>query len=274
MSSERRKALAEAVVAKEQVEYEIMIARKINERKQLETDEGHRRLTERAEHEHELAILKAKKTEAMAKAKLAAIEQPISDDEKCSQRSLDGVKTHIATETKRQRTEAWLSDLPLDLIGATQTHTRQSLSSPLVSSILHPISRFPKMQPRTNPSLPVVIQRSQSKDICYSMGLMSATNKRLASALAKLSLPKCHPDIFSGDPTMFYPWRSAFKGMLENCKIGPTNDINYRHMYTSGAPQKLADTYGRRQHNLAETFLKKLWIKLEDRFGNSRDFLM
>ncbi|CAB3998555.1 Hypothetical predicted protein, partial [Paramuricea clavata] len=80
LKSEHRKALADAVAAKEQAEYKMIIARKINERKQLEAKEEHRRLTEKAQYEH-VAILEAKKTEAIAKAKLDAIEQSITDDE-------------------------------------------------------------------------------------------------------------------------------------------------------------------------------------------------
>ena len=99
------------------------------------------------------------------------------------------------------------------------------------------------------------------------MHLMSATNQRLASTLAKLSFPKCHPDIFSGNPTIFHPWKTAFNRMLENCEIRPSNEMNNPNMYTSGAPQKLVDSYGRRQHNSPETLLKKLWIELDDRFG-------
>ncbi|CAB3993986.1 Hypothetical predicted protein [Paramuricea clavata] len=81
LKSERRKALADAAAAKEQAEYEMIIAHKINERKQLEAKEEHRRLTEKAQYEHDVAILEAKKTEAIAKAKLDAIEQSITDDE-------------------------------------------------------------------------------------------------------------------------------------------------------------------------------------------------
>jgi hypothetical protein len=48
----------------------MMIAHKINERKQLEAKEEHHRLTVKAQYEHDVAILEAMKTEAIAKAKL------------------------------------------------------------------------------------------------------------------------------------------------------------------------------------------------------------
>ena len=58
------------------------------------------------------------------------------------------------------------------------------------------------------------------------MGAMTTTNERLAASLAKLSLPKCHPDVFSSDATMLLPWKSAFKGMIEGCDHrGPTHTV-------------------------------------------------
>jgi hypothetical protein len=51
-------------------------------------------------------------------------------------------------------------------------------------------------------------------------------------------------------------------------EVVPSNEINYLHIYTSGLPQKLVDSYRRRQHNHPENLLKKLWTELEDRFGN------
>ena len=266
LNSERRRALAEVAAAKERTEYDILIARRINERKQLEAEEKHRKGAEKARYEHDLAILKAQKLEAIAKAKLDAIEQSILDDDMSSQKSAYFVKSHTDSDIKEERTAAWLGDLPRDLIQTTQTITHQSLSSPLVTPLPHSTSSFPETVPRRPSS--TVSQPSQLKDMSQCMCLTSATNQRLASTLAKLSLPKCHPDVFSGDPTMFHPWKTAFKGMLENCAVGPSNEINYLNMYTSGAPQKLVDSYRRRQHNYPETLLKKLWTDLEDRFGN------
>ena len=53
------------------------------------------------------------------------------------------------------------------------------------------------------------------------MGAMTTTNERLVASLAKLNLPKCHPDVFSSDATMFLPWKSPFKGMIEGCDVTP-----------------------------------------------------
>ena len=239
----------------------MIIARKINERKQLEAKEEHRRLTVKAQYEHDVAILEAKKTEAIAKAKLDAIEQSITDDEIKSH----GDRSKTQTDIKKEQTAAWLNDLALDENETTSTDTHRSLSSPQVSPALHPTDRPPATQPTPDSPLHTV---QQSSDISQRMGLMSAANKRLSSTLARLSLPKCHPDIFSGDSTTFHPWKTAFKGMLENCRVVSSNEINYLHIYTSGLPQKMVDRYRRRQHNHPENLLKKLWTELEDRFGN------
>jgi hypothetical protein len=64
------------------------------------------------------------------------------------------------------------------------------------------------------------------------MAVMVTTNKKLTASLAKLSLPKCHPDIFSGDPMMFLPWKSAFNGIIEGCGVTPGNQMSYLCMYT------------------------------------------
>ena len=58
-----------------------MIGSKIKERKQLEAEEEHRKSTEKAQYEHNLAILEVQKSEAIAKAKLDAIEQSILYDD-------------------------------------------------------------------------------------------------------------------------------------------------------------------------------------------------
>ncbi len=104
LTSERRRALAEAAAAKEQAEYEMMIAQKTNERKQLEAEEEHHRLVAKAQYEHDMAMLEPKKTEAIARAKLDAIEQSIADEETRSRRSSS--KTHTATEKKKEQTAA------------------------------------------------------------------------------------------------------------------------------------------------------------------------
>ena len=53
------------------------------------------------------------------------------------------------------------------------------------------------------------------------MEAIIATNKQLTARLVRQSLPKCHPDTFGGDATLFQPWKSAFKAMLQDANIPP-----------------------------------------------------
>ena len=43
--------------------------------------------------------------------------------------------------------------------------------------------------------------------------------KQLTASQARQSLPKCNPDTFVGDATLFHPWKSAFKVMLRDAYI-------------------------------------------------------
>ena len=67
------RALAEAAAAKEQAEFERIMADKQNERRQHEAEE----LRRRADYDREIAILAANKVEAVANAKLKAIQESI-----------------------------------------------------------------------------------------------------------------------------------------------------------------------------------------------------
>lgn len=77
----RREALAEAAAAKEKAEFERVIAEKENLRKQQEAEEEKTRQQQRAQHEREMAILAADKAEAVARARLKAIEEALIEEE-------------------------------------------------------------------------------------------------------------------------------------------------------------------------------------------------
>ncbi|KAJ7381688.1 hypothetical protein OS493_039592, partial [Desmophyllum pertusum] len=94
-----------------------------------------------------------------------------------------------------------------------------------------------------------------------------ATNKQLTSSLARQSLPKCHPDAFGGDATLFHPWKSAFKAMLRDADLSPDQEINYLRQYTKGDAQKLVDSYRKRQYREPASLLQEVWAELEKRFG-------
>ena len=94
-------------------------------------------------------------------------------------------------------------------------------------------------------------------------------NQQIVAGLARQNLPKCQPDVFSGDPTVFHPWRSTFKAMLMDTDVSPTQEINYLRSFTSGAPQRLVDNYRKRQMHDPVALLRDLWEELEKRFGSA-----
>ena len=100
------------------------------------------------------------------------------------------------------------------------------------------------------------------------LGAVAATNDKLIASLARISLPKCHPDIFFGNATMFHPWKSSFKGMISDAEITAEQEMNYSHMYTRRAPQKLVNSFRKRQYGDSNTLLKELCVELENSFGN------
>jgi len=64
------RAVAEAAAAKEQADYERLIAEKENEIKQREAEEEKRRQQARAHHERDIAIMSANKRVAVVNAPL------------------------------------------------------------------------------------------------------------------------------------------------------------------------------------------------------------
>jgi hypothetical protein len=95
------------------------------------------------------------------------------------------------------------------------------------------------------------------------------TNKQLTASLARQALPKCQPDTFSGDATLFHPWKIAFKEMTQNAEVPPEQEINYLRQFTQGEARKLVDSYRKRQHSDPNVLLSQLWKELEKRFGNT-----
>ena len=67
--------MAEAAAAKKMAEFDRIMAERENERKLFEAEEELRLKQRRAQHDIEMAILAAEKAEAIANAKLHAIEQ-------------------------------------------------------------------------------------------------------------------------------------------------------------------------------------------------------
>ncbi|KAL9986037.1 hypothetical protein ACROYT_G000100, partial [Oculina patagonica] len=97
----------------------------------------------------------------------------------------------------------------------------------------------------------------------------AASNQQLVANLARQSLPKCQPEVFKGDATMFHSWKRSFKAMVKDADIAPDQELNYLRSFTSGDPQELVDNYRNRQGNDPAITLYDLWTELERRFGNA-----
>ena len=97
------------------------------------------------------------------------------------------------------------------------------------------------------------------------MDSLTVVNQQIVAGLARQNLPKCQPDVFSGDPTLFHPWRSAFKAMLMDTDVFPTQKISF----TSGAPQHLVDSYTKRQMHDPVTLLRDMRVELEKHFEST-----
>ena len=75
------------------------------------------------------------------------------------------------------------------------------------------------LRPPSQPAL--ASQLSQIDDTTGSRLIESLTsaNKQVVAGLTRKNLPKCHPDVFSGDATLFHPWKRAFKAMVKDMSV-------------------------------------------------------
>lgn len=264
----RRKALAEAAAAKKQAEYDLLMAERENARKLTEADEERRRAAARAQHDHDMAVLAAKKLTAVAKAKLDSIEQSILGEEEGSFSFKSREKVDVTSE---RRTEAWLQNQRQNVTEVSkQAVNRRSGVRFSVERSQNAIEtpQQTRSQQRTESTSRQEIAQQPGGIVQQCMGAIAATNEKLTASLARMSLPKCHPDVFYGDATMFHPWKSTFKGMIRDCDVSPEHEMNYLHMYTKAEPQKLVNSFRKRQHHDPIRLLNELWKEMERRFGN------
>ena len=96
------KALAEAAAARENAQFERLIAEKEPAHKEREAEIEQKRQQECTEHEKELSILAANKEVAVADAKLKSIERVIDEEEN---ESKDKISPKLRSEV---RTEDWV----------------------------------------------------------------------------------------------------------------------------------------------------------------------
>ena len=271
-STARIKAIAEAAVAHESAEFERKIAEKELQRRKREAELERTREQERAQHEKDLAVLAANKRVAMADAKVKAIEQAMTDVEIGENRELPGVPRVNFEE----RILDWVHTIP-------SPETLLAQKGPLVPSQSEPIQHAASPQfPGTSvPNLPQpqidyssqhvpVIASTPIRDVTRSQLIetLTSANQQIVAGLARQNFPKCQPDIFNGDATLFHPWKAAFKTMIKDADVSPVQEINYLRSFTSGELQRLVDNFRRRQTDPV-TLLQSLWKELEIRFGSA-----
>ncbi|CAB3980037.1 Hypothetical predicted protein [Paramuricea clavata] len=267
-TSARMKALADAAAARKKAEYDVLITERENERKQLEAEEERDRIAARAQHKRDMAVLAATKRKASAEAKLKAIEQSINEERSSSNKSEEGERSSVMS---RLRTKAWIQDQQRD---KTQLESKRLEAKNLGVRMRTEKPRMMDVElSHTDNELHI---KSQTQEVHGNLGAIlqgsmkvATTNEKLASNQARISLPKCHPDLFSGDPTMFHPWKSGLKGMLHDTDVTPEQEMNYLHTYTRAGPQKLVDSFRKRQSNNMSVLLNDLWKELEKRYGNA-----
>ena len=99
----RRRALVEVAAARQQAEFDRIIADKENERVRLEAEEELRRKCARAQHGRDMAVLASQKATAVADARLEAIEQSIVEER------ASAVLEEAEPADTRSRTQKWVN---------------------------------------------------------------------------------------------------------------------------------------------------------------------
>jgi len=250
----RLQALADAKAAKEEAQYTRLIAEEELERKTRDAETERIRQRERAQFEKEMAILGADKRAAIANAKLKVFEEALSEEDFELPEFKD---PQIKTE---ERTSQWVHSSPLLDLSPTGNLSRpETAPKPqIVSERTKPPSsppHKPKMSEKTGQSHALSPDPNSDRKLNDSHGeqqnaalnqqpftsstplrdnsgsqlidSLTVVNQQIVAGLARQNLPKCQPDVFSGDPTLFHPWKSAFKAMLIDTDVSPTQEINY-----------------------------------------------
>ena len=294
-SAARLQALADARAASQEAHYARLVAEKELERRTRDAEAERIREQERAQFEKEMAILGADKRAAIANAKLKVFEDAFLEEGLGEDYELPEFK-HPQIKTE-ERTSQWVHSSPsLDLSPPGNLSRQETAPKPLiVSEEAKPLSS-PPPKPKTlekteqsrvlspDPESDRKLKDSQAtlnqhplttstplRDNAGSQLIDSLTvvNQQIVAGLARQNLPKCQPDVFSGDPTLFHPWKSAFKAMLIDTDVSPIQEINYLRSFTSGTPQRLVDNYRKRQMRDPVALLRDLWEELERRFGSA-----
>ena len=287
-SAARRKALAEAAAARQEAEYDRLLAEKERERIEVEAEEERKRQSQRARFECDKAVLTANKKLAIAEAKLKAIEQSIEEeDEKATMVTIPGLDNSIDTQ---EITRAWINaqgtmetldrtgypsphhdsgKVPHTKLQSELTNARScAKEEPLPSTNAASFEKSPPGKSVTG-NTPLFGLRGTNPFASTPTDDLTTVNQRLVATLARQNLPKCHPEIFTGDVTLFHPWKSAFRAMIKDANVSPDQEINYLRSYTKGDAQKVVNNYRQRQYRNPVDALRDVWKELERRFGNT-----
>jgi hypothetical protein len=298
-ASARRKAMAEAAAAKKKAEFDRIIAVRENERKLFEAEEELRLKRRRAQHEVEMAILAAEKAEAIANAKLDAVEQSILKEES-SYLLLE--QKDVDVEDTESRTKAWVdthSDPKRELpdrdpgntfaitpnttgithkpLAASSRSMKQDQAEQIETKHLvehtkdeRATSLFTPKGFAGNPPIFTPVPSIPSPTVFQEcIEGIAKTNERVVASLARQNLPKCHPEVFEGDATLFQPWKKAFEAMIQDANLNPNQEMAYLRNYTKGKVRELVDNYRKRQRSDPAITLRELWTEIGRRFGNT-----
>ena len=275
-STARIRALAEVAAARESAEYEKLIVEKEHERREREAELERNREQEHVQHNKDLAVLAATRKVAVAEAKVRAIKLAMEEQEieergeipeiphaKTEERTLDWVQSNPNSVTqslpeklegKQQPETPKVSEVKDEGGKLNWAHIKSKPEAPSSEKRLSrqnlPRRKLPEIQ-RVNaayhmPSQPFAASTPMSEletSASHLIETLTLSNKQMVTGLARQNLPKCHPDTFSGDPTLFHPWEKAFKAMISDAKVSAVNEINYLRSFTSGEPQRLVDNY-------------------------------
>ena len=135
-SAARIRALAEAAAARENAEYEKIIAEKEHAHKEREAELERNRKQERVQQDKDLAMLAATRKVAVAEAKVRAIELTMEEHEIQERDKIPGIP-HAKTE---ERTLNWVHSNP--------NSVTQSLLEKLEDKRQPGLSRFPRSKTR------------------------------------------------------------------------------------------------------------------------------
>ena len=186
------------------------------------------RAAAKAQHDRDMAVLAAKKLTAVAEAKLHAIEQSILNESNSSRKHVD----EDVSVTSRLRAEMWIrSQRHHQVPKATHTNS-QGREAVRLNEEPHPprdrqlressdMSDSDKSLLQPNVSSSVFVQQPSEERNPISITnkgtkIIAVINDKLTASLARMNLPKCHPDLFSGNATMFHPWETSFKAMIRD----------------------------------------------------------